>query len=192
MVTIMAAHHMRFVKAATHSHTHSLSLSLSHLKNCFICEVWCFMLYWAFSAFFMSESSLSRWDSTFALRSTFLAVTGRGLTSDSCSASASSSAIGGSSASCCWPDAVDWSDVDPDCDWTRAFSKVPKLPQTVCKSKSQSLRELITSGDSDAQRPRPLNLGGLGVVFLIVPYKCILSSSPLRNQAPLCSLSTIK
>lgn len=38
-------------------------------RNFRICFVWCCILYWAFSAFMISESSLSRWDPIFWLRS---------------------------------------------------------------------------------------------------------------------------
>lgn len=115
----------------------------NYFKNFRICFVWCCILYCAFSAFEIRESSLSKWDPIFWLRSScfgwtpppaggFVASAAMSLdaSTDVSSVTTSSDTISsclqesGSSGLCCGV---------PPRELTFPLSNVPRLPQTVCK-----------------------------------------------------------
>lgn len=109
-----------------------------------ICFVWCCMLYWAFSAFMINESSLSKWDPIFWLRSRCFGLTPLfGWSSGSITLSVvvstviTSSAVAFADPGSSWlalgfGSSGLWCGVPPR-EPTFTLSNVPRLPQTVCE-----------------------------------------------------------
>ena len=110
------------------------------LMICRICLFWCCMLYWAFSALVMSESSLSRCEPIFSFKSIFFGFTE---TFSACwTASLEVSIVRvSSSVGCSWLAAFSTSPSGDRGLWsgvlarelTRTRNRVLRLPQTVWK-----------------------------------------------------------